>query len=141
LTYKTKIILSNDDMLALRKGYDHSALALVTNRGSNSSALGPYTIGDTNFSEGDEIMDVLSCTSMTVGAFGVVNITIPAGGNPMVWVPVKWMLNQTLCPTIVKAYKAPASTPAPTVSEASSPSSSSSVFALSALILAAIAFF
>ncbi len=83
-TYKTKIVLSKDDVLVLRKGYDHSALALVTNQGSNASQIGPYAIGDTNWLEGDEILEVLGCTTMTVGPWGEVNITMPPGGNPMV---------------------------------------------------------
>ena len=83
-TYKTKIVSAQNEMLALRKGYDKSILTLVTNRGTSSPQLGPYTIGDTNFDQGDTIVELLSCASMTVGQYGVINVTIPAGGNPMV---------------------------------------------------------
>lgn len=83
-TYKTKIVSAQDEMLALRKGYNRSILAIVTNKGSSAGQMGPYSIGDTNFNEGDTIVELLSCASMTVGPYGLISVTIPAGGNPMV---------------------------------------------------------
>ena len=69
-TWKTKMILWHDEVVAMRKGYDHSIVTIMTNRGESSEKLGPYTIADTNFNEGEQIMDVLGCTTETVGQYG-----------------------------------------------------------------------
>jgi hypothetical protein len=45
-------------------------VTLMSNRGQDSPDLGPYTIGDTNFDEGDTIMDVLGCTTQVVQQYG-----------------------------------------------------------------------
>ena len=56
--------------MVVRKGYDRSILAVLTNHGENSKDLGPYEIGDTNFDEGDIVLDVLGCTTQTVQQYG-----------------------------------------------------------------------
>lgn len=83
-TWKTKVVLQNNDVVGVRKGYDTSVLTIVTNKGVGGTEMGPYTIGDTNFVYGDTIVDLVGCGSMKVGQYGVVNITVPAGGKPMV---------------------------------------------------------
>lgn len=78
-TYKSKAVLIKEDMLAMRKGYDRSILAIITNRGENASDIGPYVVGDTNFISGDTLVDVISCDTMTAGEYGVVTVTIKKG--------------------------------------------------------------
>ena len=69
-TWKSKLVMVEDDVLVVRKGYDHSITTVMTNKGQNSPDLGPYTITDTNFIAGDEVMDVLACTTQTVQQYG-----------------------------------------------------------------------
>jgi alpha-amylase len=69
-TWKSKFIFAPGEVIAVRKGYDHSIVTLMSNRGQDSPDLGPYTIGDTNFDEGDTIMDVLGCTTQVVQQYG-----------------------------------------------------------------------
>jgi alpha-amylase len=69
-TWKSKFIFTPGEVIAVRKGYDHSIVTLMSNRGQDSPDLGPYTIGDTNFDEGDTIMDVLGCTTQVVQHYG-----------------------------------------------------------------------
>jgi alpha-amylase len=69
-TWKSKLIMVEDEVLVVRKGYDYSIVTIMTNRGQASAALGPYTIADTNFIAGDEVMDVLGCTTQTVQEYG-----------------------------------------------------------------------
>jgi alpha-amylase len=69
-TWKSKFIFTPGEVIAVRKGYDHSIVTLMSNRGQDSPDLGPYTIGDTNFDEGDTIMDVLGCTTQVVQQYG-----------------------------------------------------------------------
>jgi alpha-amylase len=68
-TWKTQFVQSSANMVVLRKGYDKSMVAVVTNLGQGAK-LGPYVIGDTNFVEGDGVLDVLSCNTQTAGQFG-----------------------------------------------------------------------
>ena len=75
-TWKSKFITVRDEVVVVRKGYDYSIVTILTNRGRNSKNLGPYTIGDTNFIDGDEIMDVLGCTTQTVGQYGKPNLLL-----------------------------------------------------------------
>lgn len=83
-TWKSIVLLANENVMVLRKGYDYSVLAIVTNKGSNAPAMGPYAITNTNFNSGDVLVDTVGCTQMTVGEWGNINITVPAGGRPMV---------------------------------------------------------
>jgi alpha-amylase len=69
-TWKSKFVMALAEMVVVRKGYDHSIVTIMTNQGQNSADLGPYTIGDTNFTEGDVVMDVLTCQTQTVGKYG-----------------------------------------------------------------------
>ena len=118
-TWKSTIVLSEDEVLVVRKGYDHSIVTVMTNRGQDSPALGPYTIGDTNFIAGDTIMDTLGCTTQTVQEYGELrnlearnfNANETAGvitstvknGLPQVWISTSLMGNATtICPNIKK---------------------------------------
>lgn len=69
-TWKSKFITAKAEVVAVRKGYDHSIVTVMSNRGQNSGDLGPYTIGDTNFLQGDLLLDVLSCETQTAGQYG-----------------------------------------------------------------------
>lgn len=127
-TWKTKIIASYEDFIAVRKSYDRSIVTIVTNRGSDAKAIGPHTFGNTNFNYGDTIVDLIGCTTQKVGRYGNITVTIPAGGKPMVsfyllllvflmlherlivsvkvWIPAKWVWNTTLCPSLnLKQWK------------------------------------
>jgi alpha-amylase len=69
-TWKSKFTMAKAEMVVVRKGYDHSIVTVMTNQGEKAADLGPYTVGDTNFLEGDVVLDVLSCETQTVGQYG-----------------------------------------------------------------------
>lgn len=117
-TWKSKMILVKDEVLVVRKGYDHSIVTVMTNRGQDSPDLGPYTIGDTNFLAGDTIIDVLGCTTQTVQDYGkqsdltmwrrkadrntgVITSTVTKG-LPQVWISTSLMVNSNVCPHVKK---------------------------------------
>jgi alpha-amylase len=83
-TLKSKILMMRDEVIAIRKGYDRSVLAITTNRGASAPQLGPYTLNETNWLEGETVVELLTCNTMTVGQYGQVTVTIPKGGQPMV---------------------------------------------------------
>ncbi|KAI9745458.1 MAG: hypothetical protein M1818_000992 [Claussenomyces sp. TS43310] len=138
-TWKSKVILTNDNIMVLRKGYDYSVLAIVSNKGVGAPEMGPYAVGDTNFNEGDVIVDVVGCTKMTVGQYGELNITVPAGGKPMVYIPAKWITNTTACPDLMKEMSASDLTKTPSSAITRNVPLQSSVSALLVLVMAAMA--
>ncbi|KZF26425.1 glycoside hydrolase family 13 protein [Xylona heveae TC161] len=77
--WKSKCIYSDTNVAAFRKGYDVSVVTVVQNLGSNGKNLGPFTFSDTNFSEGDELLEVHSCTNQPAGQYGNINVTLSKG--------------------------------------------------------------
>lgn len=81
--YKSKTLYLADDAMIMRKGYEKSIVAVMTNRGLGAADIGPYPVSDSNFLAGDTIVDVLSCNYTHAGATGDFNVTI-TGGQPQV---------------------------------------------------------
>jgi len=100
-TYKSKLILSKENYLVIRKGYDISVVTVMSNLGAKGKDEGPFQIGDTNFSEGDPLIEVLGCTSKTTGLYGTFNTTI-VKGQPQVWFPAKYLKGTDVCPAAMK---------------------------------------
>ena len=69
-TWKSKFIMINSGVAVLRKGYDYSIVAVLSNQGSGAADLGPYTVTDTNFLEGDLVVDTITFTTQTAGSYG-----------------------------------------------------------------------
>ena len=102
-TFKSKVISAQDDILAIRRGFDQSIVAVVTNKGADSANAGPYELGDTNFIDGATIVDLISCNTLIVGEYGVFNVTV-TGGLPQVWLPASLLVNATdVCPKVSRA--------------------------------------
>ncbi|KAG9248332.1 glycoside hydrolase superfamily [Calycina marina] len=98
-TWKSKIIYSPGNIVAVRKGYDQSIVAIVTNVGSDGATLGPYTIEDTNFASGDVVVDTISCTTQTAGDYGYIKVTVTEG-MPQTWIKTALLTNSTICPDV-----------------------------------------
>lgn len=94
--YKAKILYSNDDVLALRKGYDTAVITALTNGGEGAPDVGPFHIGDTNLVQGATIVEVLGCTSMKVGLYGEFDITLK-NGEPQVCVHKLFQIIPSRC--------------------------------------------
>lgn len=75
-THKTRFIYAEDDVVAVRKGYDKSIVSVITNKASGSDDIGPFEIGDTNFHAQAQIVDVLTCNTKTTGDAGVFDTTV-----------------------------------------------------------------
>ena len=81
--HKAKILYSTQDILVLRKGYDTSAIVALTNVGEGGPDVGPFHMGETNFVQGQTIVDVVSCNSTEVGLYGEFDLTLK-NGEPQV---------------------------------------------------------
>jgi alpha-amylase len=102
-TYKSKVISAQDDIIALRKGYDQSIVFAITNRGSDMEDAGPYELTDTNFIQGTTLVEIFSCATLKAGEYGVFNVTLK-GGEPQVWLPASLLINSTdTCPHVSRS--------------------------------------
>lgn len=81
--HKAKILYSTQDILVLRKGYDTSAIVALTNVGEGGPDVGPFHMGETNFVQGQTIVEIISCNSTEVGQFGEFDLTLK-NGEPQV---------------------------------------------------------
>ncbi|KAI9835519.1 MAG: hypothetical protein M1819_001970 [Sarea resinae] len=99
--YKAKVTYATDQIMVVRKGYDHSLVGVYTVLGENSTESAPITVTDSNFHGGDLLVEVIGCTSLTAGLYGNFNTTIK-NGDPQVWVPAKYLNGSALCPNVLK---------------------------------------
>ncbi|EKG16140.1 hypothetical protein MPH_06577 [Macrophomina phaseolina MS6] len=100
-THKTRFIYAESDVVAIRKGYDKSVIAVITNQKAGGDDIGPFQIGDTNFHAQAQIVDVLTCNTKTTGDAGIFETTVK-NAEPQVWIPTAYF-NGTLkeiCPNV-----------------------------------------
>ncbi|GME23708.1 hypothetical protein GTA08_BOTSDO13705 [Neofusicoccum parvum] len=111
-THKTKFIYAEDDVVAIRKGYDKSIVAVITNRGSDAADIGSFEIGDTNFHASAQIVDVVTCNTKTTGTAGTFSTTVKKG-EPQVWIPTAYFNGtlKELCPDVSIAADSATSPP------------------------------
>lgn len=81
--YKSTVIYQTDDVLVFRKGLVNSVVTALTNVGTTGDTVGPYYISDTNFSEGNLLIEILSCNSTVAGVDGTFTLTL-TNGEPQV---------------------------------------------------------
>ncbi|KAJ8068974.1 hypothetical protein OCU04_002654 [Sclerotinia nivalis] len=135
--YKASVIYQADDALIFRKGNVHSIVTAITNVGTQGGTVGPYYIGDTNFSDGILLIEILSCNSTVTGIGGTFTLTL-TNGEPQVWIPGNLLVNTTLCPKPMKNVN---KTQAATIKSLSSHTSPSSVLPFFTACLLSALFF
>lgn len=92
LTYKAWIIYSDDSVIAMRKGDPDQMIIVVNNQGSGG---GSYTLslGNTGFTSGQSVLEILTCTTVTVDGSG--NLPVQMGqGAPKVYQALR---SSTIC--------------------------------------------
>ena len=96
LTYMAYPIYSDGSTIAMRKGYNgNQVVGVFTNNGAN----GPnYTLnlGNTGYTPGMKVVEILSCTSVTVDGNG--NLAVAMGqGSPKIFYPAAQLTGCGLC--------------------------------------------
>lgn len=83
VTYKAWIVYSDSNTIATRKGFDgNQVISVFTNHGANGNSY-TLTLGNTGYTSGEYIMEILTCTAVTVDNSG--NLAVPMGqGLPKV---------------------------------------------------------
>ncbi len=83
VTYKAWILYSDSNTIATRKGFDgNQIISVFTNKGANGNSY-TLTLGNTGYTSGELVMEILTCTAVTVDNSG--NLAVPMGqGLPKV---------------------------------------------------------
>ncbi|KAJ5317172.1 hypothetical protein PENANT_c029G08306 [Penicillium antarcticum] len=95
-TYKNYPIYKDDITLAMRKGYSGSqTITILSNLGESGSS---YTLSlpDTGFQPGDKLMEIITCTSVTVDSSGKVPVSMTKG-QPRILYPASLIQGASLC--------------------------------------------
>jgi len=98
LTYQNYPIYSDSNTIAMRKGFDGNQIVTVlSNRGaSGSSYTLTLTNSETRYTAVENVVEVLSCTTVTVDSSG--NLAVPmASGLPRVFYPATQMSGSGMC--------------------------------------------
>lgn len=83
LTYQNYPIYSDSSTIAMRKGANgNQIITVLTNLGSNGATYS-LSLGNTGYSAGEDLVEVLSCQSITVDGNGNVPVSM-GGGLPKV---------------------------------------------------------
>ncbi|KAH8152050.1 uncharacterized protein LAJ45_04044 [Morchella importuna] len=91
LTYQAWVIYSDTNSLAIRKG---DIVTVMTNLGSSGSAT--LSVTSTGYTAGATVVDVLSCTTLTVGTSGTLSVSITSG-LPKVFYPSASLSGSGIC--------------------------------------------
>lgn len=96
LTYQSWPIYSDTTTMALRKGFDgNQIITVLSNLGSDGSTY-TLSLGNTGYTNGQQLVEVLSCSNVTVDDDG--NIPVSMGqGLPKVFYPASQISGSGIC--------------------------------------------
>lgn len=96
LTYQNWVIYSDSSTIAMRKGYDgKQIITVLSNLGASGSSY-TLSLSNTGWSSGTSVVEVLSCTAVTVDSSG--NLPVPmASGLPRVYYPLAQLTSSGIC--------------------------------------------
>ncbi|KAL1885186.1 hypothetical protein Plec18167_001843 [Paecilomyces lecythidis] len=96
LTYQSWPIYSDTTTIALRKGFDgNQIITVLSNLGSDGSTY-TLSLGNTGYTNGQQLVEVLSCSNVTVDDDG--NIPVSMGqGLPKVFYPASQISGSGIC--------------------------------------------
>ncbi|OSX57023.1 glycoside hydrolase family 13 protein [Postia placenta MAD-698-R-SB12] len=80
--------------------YKQPMLALLTNGGSSSTPS--WSVSSTDYSNGEELINVLTCDTLTAGSNGAVSVT-GSEGMPQILLPTS-VFNVTYCNELLSTY-------------------------------------
>jgi alpha-amylase len=96
LTYMSYPIYSDASTIALRKGYSgNQVVTVLSNLGASGTSY-TLTVGNTGYTAGQVVMEMLSCKTATANADGSIPVTM-GGGQPKVFYPVTQIKGSGMC--------------------------------------------
>lgn len=78
LTYNNYPIYSDTTTIAMRKGENNPLIMVLSNKGSEGASYN-QTISGTGYSDGDNVLEIVGCTSQTANTNGTLTISMGAG--------------------------------------------------------------
>lgn len=98
LSYQNYVIYSDSSTIAMRKAFNgNQVVTVLSNQGSGGHKYALTLNGnETGFTAGEDVVEVLSCTTMTVDSGG--NLAVPmASGLPRVLYPAAQLSESGIC--------------------------------------------
>lgn len=94
--YMTEVIYQDYHTIGMRKGFNGSQVVTVLNNNGNTTADFMLGVNGHDFPPGTQLMEVLSCTNLTVDSAG--SIDLPMGkGKSKIMYPTSLLYNSSLC--------------------------------------------
>ncbi|KAK5113287.1 hypothetical protein LTR85_010904 [Meristemomyces frigidus] len=94
--YMAEVIYQDLHSLALRKGFNGSQVITLLNNNGQDADYFVLPISGHGFSAGTQLIEILTCTNLTVDANGYLNVPMFAG-TPKVLYPADLLQNASLC--------------------------------------------
>nr|BAD06002.1 alpha-amylase [Aspergillus awamori] len=96
VTYKNWPIYKDDTTIAMRKGTDGSQIVtILSNKGASGDSY-TLSLSGAGYTAGQQLTEVIGCTTVTVGSDG--NVPVPmAGGLPRVLYPTEKLAGSKIC--------------------------------------------
>ena len=96
LTYMAYPIYSDSNTIAMRKGFDgNQVIGVFTNRGIGGASY-TLTLGNTGFTAGEKVVEMLTCAALTADGSG--NLAVPmSGGLPRIYYPANQLTGSGIC--------------------------------------------
>lgn len=89
-------IYKDDTTIAMRKGTDGSqVVTILSNKGASGDSY-TLSLGDTGYKAGQQLTEVIGCTTVTVGSDGKVPVPM-AGGLPRVLYLTEKLADSKIC--------------------------------------------
>lgn len=96
LTYMNYPIYNDTNTLALRKGYDGmQVITVLSNLGAGGAAY-TLNLGSTGWNNGTQVVEVLTCTTLTTASDGTVPVAMQSG-LPRVLYPKDKLSESGIC--------------------------------------------
>ena len=96
LTYKAYPIYTDTTTIAMRKGFPNGQIiGVFSNKGASGSGY-TQTVGNTGFASGQQVVEILSCVSLTADSSGNVAVSM-ANGLPRIFYPAAGLGGSGIC--------------------------------------------
>lgn len=96
LTYQNWVIYSDTTTIAMRKGNDgYQVITVLSNKGASGDAY-TLNLSNTGWTSGTEVVEVLTCSSVTVTSSATVTVPM-ASGLPRVYYPAAQLSGSGIC--------------------------------------------
>ena len=96
LTYMAYPIYNDSTTIAMRKGFaGNQVIGVFSNKGSDGASYS-LTLGNTGYTEGEKVIEMLTCAVLTVDGNGNLVVGM-SGGLPRIYYPAAQLMGSGIC--------------------------------------------